>query len=344
MRETNNMQVNELYFDDEIDLRALFNVLWTAKKLIILITAIFAIGSVAYSLSLNDYYKSGSIFIARSASGNQGLSQYSGLAAMAGIKLPSSGEDKAAQMIELIKSRKFVKHLMTFENILPSIMAAQTYNKASKELSFDQKLYDSETKKWKKGIPSYLQAHEVYINRTQELLFNQKLYESETKRWKNNEIPSYLKAHSAYLEMLSIRQDKKTGFIYINIEHISPVFAKDFLELIIREANELVRKKDMDESKQGLEYLTSELSKTPFVEIKESINALIEVQLETQMMAQINQDYILMEIEPPFIPEQKSKPRRTFICVTGTILGGILSVLIVLIRHYSFGEEDQAVE
>ena len=310
MKETNNMQENELYFDDdEIDLRELFNALWTAKKLIILITAIFAIGSVVYSLSLNDYYKSGSIFLARSASGNQGLSQYSGLAAMAGITLPSSGEDKAAQMIELIKSRKFVKHLMTFENILPSILAAKSYN-----------------------------------NSTQELLFNQKLYESETKTWKNSEIPSYLKAHSAYLNMLSIAQDKKTGFISINIEHISPVFAKDFLELIIRESNELIRKKDMEESKQGLEYLTSELSKTPFVEIKESINALIEVQLETQMMAQINQDYILTEIEPPFIPEQKSKPSRSFICVIGTMLGGMLSVLIVLIRHYSFVEEDQAVE
>ena len=303
------MQENEFHFDDEFDLRELFNVLWAAKKLIILITAIFAIGSVVYSLSLNNYYQSGSIFIARSASGNQGLSQYSGLAAMAGIKLPSSGEDKTAQVIELMKSRKFVKHLMAFESILPSIMAAKSYN-----------------------------------NRTQELLFNQKLYESETKTWKNNEIPSYLEAHSAYLNMLSVRQDKKTGFIYINIEHISPVFAKEFLELIIREANELLRKKDMDESKQGLEYLTSELSKTPFVEIKESINALIEAQLETQMLAQINQDYILIEIDPPFIPEQKSKPRRTFICVVGTILGGILSVLIVLIRHYSFGEEDQAVE
>ena len=78
MRETKNMQENEFYFDDEIDLRALFNVLWTAKKLIILITAIFAIGSVVYSLSLNNYYKSGSIFLARDASGNQGLSQYSG--------------------------------------------------------------------------------------------------------------------------------------------------------------------------------------------------------------------------------------------------------------------------
>ena len=157
-------------------------------------------------------------------------------------------------------------------------------------------------------------------------------------------IPSYLEAHKKYIGMLSIAQNKKTGFISISIEHLSPVFAKDFLELIIRESNELLRKKDMEESKQGLEYLTSELSKTPFVEIKGSINALIEVQLETQMMAQINQDYILVEIEPPFIPEKKSKPSRAFICMVGTILGVMLSVLIVLIRHHFFVEEDQAVE
>ena len=316
MRETESMQENELYFDDdEIDLKELFTVLWTAKKLIIQITAIFAIGSVAYSLSLTNFYKSESLLHARSASETSGLSQFSGLAAMAGVNLSSSGDDKTAQAVQLIKSRQFVKHLMTFDDILPSIMAAKTYNSASQELLFDQKLYDSETKIWKRkpknGLitPSYLEAHEVYIR-----------------------------------NMLSISQDQQTGFIEITIEHISPLFAKDFLELIIRETNELLRKKDMEESKQGLGYLTSELSKTPFVEIKGSINALIEAQLETQMLAQIHQDYILVEIEPPFIPEEKSKPSRSLICILGTMLGGILSVLIVLIRHYSFAEEEQAVE
>jgi len=315
MRETESMQENEPYFDDEIDLRELFNVLWTAKKLIILITAIFAIGSITYSLSLTNYYKSESLLMARSASETQGLSQFGGLAAMAGVNLPSSGDNKAAQTIELIKSRKFVKHLMTFDDILPSIMAAKTYNSASQELLFDQELYDSETKTWKK------------------------------KPRKNGPIkPSYIEVHEKYTGMMSISQDKTTGFISINIEHISPLFAKELLELTIRETNELLRKKDMEESKQGMVYLTSELSKTPFVEIKGSINALIEAQLETQMLAQIHQDYILVEIEPPFIPEEKSKPSRSLICVLGTMLGVMLSVLIVLIRHYSFAEEEQAVE
>ena len=317
MREAEQMNPNDPYSDDEIDLRELFQVLWEGKKLIILITAIVAISSVVYSLQLTDYYRSESLITARSNTNNQStLSQYSGLASMAGVNLTVSGDSKIMEAIEIIQSRKFVKHLLTFENILPSIMASKSYDSRSKELLFDQKIYDSETKIWKREPtkngrikPSYLEAHKVYMN-----------------------------------SMMSISQDKITGFISIHVEHISPVFAKEFLELIIREANVLIRNRDIEESSKALKYLKSELSKTSFVEIQESIHSLIEVQLETQMLTQINEDYILIEIEPPFIPEQKSKPSRALICVTGTMLGGMLSVLIVLIRHYSFVEEDQAVE
>ena len=45
-------------YDDEIDLKELFGVLWKAKILIIMITSFFALSSVLYSLSLPDYYKS----------------------------------------------------------------------------------------------------------------------------------------------------------------------------------------------------------------------------------------------------------------------------------------------
>ena len=75
------------------------------------------------------------------------------------------------------------------------------------------------------------------------------------------------------------------------------------------------------------------------MEIKESINQLIEVQLETQMLAQIHDDYILIPLEPPFVPEEKSKPYRAIICVLATMLGGMLSVMIVLVRHYLLGKE-----
>ena len=306
------MNPNDPYFDDQIDLKELFQVLWEEKKLIILITAIFAISTAVSSLLLTNYYQSEALVVTRGDTLNQGLpSQFGGLAAMAGITLPSSGDDKALQTIELIKSRNFVKHLLTFDEILPSIMAPKSYNKSSKELLFNQKIYDSETKIWKRKPPK-----------------------------NGRKKPSYLEAHKVYMNsVMSISQDKITGFISIQVEHISPVFAKEFLELIIREANVLIRNRDIEESSKALKYLKSELSTTSFVEIKESINSLIEVQLETQMLSQINEDYVLIEIEPPFIAEEKSKPSRLIICVLGTILGGMLSICIVLIRHYFGGRE-----
>ena len=44
-------------YDDEIDLRELFAVLWAGKIKIIFITAIFAVASVIYALSVPNQYK-----------------------------------------------------------------------------------------------------------------------------------------------------------------------------------------------------------------------------------------------------------------------------------------------
>jgi len=307
MKEAKQMNPNDPYSNDEIDLKEFLQVLWQGRKLIILITAIFAISSLAYSLLLTNYYRSESLIVARNNTQNQSsLSQYSGMASLVGIKIPSSGNNKVMEAMEIIQSRNFIKHLLTFENILPSIMASKSYDASSKELLFDKKIYDSATNTWKR------------------------------KPKNGQKKPSYLEAHKVYLGNISISLDEMSGFISMSIEHISPVFAKEFLELIIREANILIRKKDLEESNQAIRYLKAELSKTSLVEIKESINALIEAQLETQMLAQINEDYILVVIDPPFIAEEKSRPKRSLICLLGTILGGILSIFIVVIQHYYF--------
>ena len=311
MTELDQKNFNESHlYDDEIDLRELFNVIWEGKKLIILITSVVAICSIVYSLMLPNYYSSESVLISRDSQNSGSLSQYSGLASLAGVSLPSSGATPVSEVMEIIRSREFVKHLITFENVLPSIMAAKSYDAASQELYFDPEIYDAKNKKW--------------IRET-----------IENKGTK----PSYLQAHKAYLAMLSISQDKKTGLISIKIEHISPIFAKDFLALVIKEANALNREIDIDSSSKALSYLKIELSQTSLVEIKKSINQLIEAQLETRMMASIYDEYSLISLEPPFIPEEKSRPGRSFMVILSTMLGGILSVIIVLIRHYSLGKE-----
>ena len=303
------MNVNNSNSEDELDIKELLLVIWKGKKLIVRITAIITLATLFYALMLTNYYKSEALLVSRDSSQNQSLlSQYSGVASMVGVNLSTSGGGSGDEVIEIIKSRKFVRHLLTHENILPSIMAAKGFDTSTKELLFDKNIYDPATKKWSGS-------------------FN------------GGKKPSYLEAHNVYKDyIISVSMSSKTGFILISVEHISPIFAKEFLELIIKEVNMLLRKRDMEESDQALQYLKSELSKTSLVEIKGSINALIESQLEKQMMAQINEDYFLIAIEPPFISERKSKPNRGIIMVTGVIIGFIISLFIVVLRHYYFSD------
>ena len=165
------------------------------------------------------------------------------------------------------------------------------------------------------------------------------MYDQDSGTWlkgptADKDKPSFIDAHIIYTKMVEIAQDNKTGLVSINVEHISPIFAKEFLDLIISEANGWKRNKDMTSTDEALTFLNEELSRTPVAPIRESINQLIEGQLEKRMMAQIHEDYALTVIEPPFIPEMKFFPVRSVISILGTLGALLLSIVIVLTRNY----------
>jgi LPS O-antigen subunit length determinant protein (WzzB/FepE family) len=118
------------------------------------------------------------------------------------------------------------------------------------------------------------------------------------------------------------------------IKHGSPVFAKDFLELIIQEVNNLSRTRDLNESKEALVYLYDQLDSVQQSDVQLAVTQLIETQLKKQMMANVKRNYILQPIDSPFIPELRSSPQRTKIVISWTLLGLILSIMFVIGRHY----------
>ena len=59
------------------------------------------------------------------------------------------------------------------------------------------------------------------------------------------------------------------------------------------------------------------------------------------MLANVSKDYVFDIIDPPVVPELKSKPSRALIFVLGTLLGGMLGIVWVLVRHNA-RTEDQA--
>lgn len=305
--ENNENSENQYYSDTEFDLSLIFSILKKNISSIVLITSFFAVGAVLYSLYLPNIYVSKSVLkISDDSSSNSFsnlASEYSGIASLAGISIPTGGGDKSDYAIELIKSKEFIKHISQFDNIKKNVMAIKKFDRKTKTIIYDDDIYDTQNEKWVRTPPS---------GRSVE--------------------PSYLELHSEISKSLKISKDRKTKFIKISFEHQSPIFAYQFLNLIIDELNKITKQIDLDESQSSLNFLYKELPKINEKDVRDSMNKLIESQLKIQMLANVRSDYMLKTIDTPYIPEIKSEPARSLICLISTVVGLIISIIFVLAR------------
>ncbi len=297
--------------DDEIDLAELWRAIWAGKFTIIIISFLFAVASIAFALSKPNIYKASAILAPASAEGGAGglaalAGQFGGLASMAGINLGGGGGDKTALALEIIKSRSFIETFIAKHDLLVPLMAAKNWDMPSNTLILDEELYDQTTKKWIR----------------------------EVKAPKKPE-PSSWEAYKEFLELLSVSQDKTTSMVTIEIEYFSPEYAQQWLTWLIADINEFMRQQDQQEAQASIDYLTKQLQNIQVTNMETVFYQLIEEQTKNMMLTQVKLEYVLKTIDPPQVPDEKAKPKRALIVVLGTMLGGMLSVLIVLIRYFT---------
>ena len=146
----NNTQISDQY-DDEIDLRELFAVLWAGKAKIIAITAVFAIASVIYALSVPNQYKATALLApAQQDSGgiSGALGQLGGLASLAGVSIGGGDSSEAQVAQEIMKSWSFIEGFIADNDLAVEVYAAEGWSKGSNELQIDQDAYDAANNQW----------------------------------------------------------------------------------------------------------------------------------------------------------------------------------------------------
>ena len=70
------------------------------------------------------------------------------------------------------------------------------------------------------------------------------------------------------------------------------------------------------------------------MQVQEALYRIIAEQLKNKMLAEANPEYIFMTVSLSMVPIERFDPNRAMICVRGTLMGGILSIFIVLGAHY----------
>lgn len=298
--------------EDAIDLKEIFSTLWQGKWLIISVTAVFALISVMYALSLPNLYKSSAILLptASDQAGAASLtSRLGGLASVAGINLSGEGIDKTKVALEVMNSYEFLAGFIEKHELKTQILAVKTWNSSENKLEFDKNIYDEKTKQW--------------------------TWKSKSQ-WKKETIPSSQEAVEELRKCFEVVYDeKKSGLITATMSHVSPFVAQQWLRWIIEDVNNYMRQQDIDEAKKTIDYLNKKLEETSIAEMQRIFFELIEQQTKTKMLAEIREQYVLKVVDPPITPELKSKPQRMVI-VTISIVIGFLTPSILLALRFIF--------
>lgn len=296
--------------DDQVDLRELLSVIWKDRWIVFSVVVFFAAASVVFALSLQNIYRSETLLAPSEELQGGGMagmaSKLGGLASLAGINFGNAnGQVKVAVAVEVIKSRQFISDFIEKYDLLPVLMAVDRWNMSTNELSYNSEIYDYRENKW---------VREVDPPRTPK--------------------PSLWEAYEKFSDILTVSQDKNNGFVTISIEHFSPTVAQQWTELLVKEINDYVKNKDVQEAQRSIDYLEAKMMQVSIAEMRNVFYQLIEEQTKTVMLAEVRDEYIFSTIDPPVVPEQKVRPKRALICLLGVMFGGMLALIGVAAKYF----------
>lgn len=295
--------------EDEIDLRELIGILWAEKWLVIGITGLAAILSVVYALMQVNVYRAEAVLApAEEQQGNSGLgSQLGGAAALLGVNVGAGGGDRVTTALAVLNSREFIGKFIN-EHALVVPLFAGVWDKVFEASQIDPAIYNEALDQWMKV---------------------------DTE-------PTQLEATRAFKKILSISgPDRETGIVTIAIDWHDPVLASKWVNGLIADINRDLRIRDVNEANNAITYLRNQLESTPLVEMQRVFYQLIESQTRITMLADVREEYVFRVIDPAVVPDQKIAPRRAMICILGVMLGGMFSLLLIIVRRYFFTDKSK---
>lgn len=298
-----NIENKKRIADYEIDLKELVSIVWYGKWLISGFILFSAVIAVVIALWLPNIYKAEAILAPSEESQGGGLSQMAeqlgGLATLAGVDIGNKRDEKVTIALEILKSRSFLSNFVGKYDFLPQVMASKGWN-LEDGIIYDEDDYDIQLEQWVRDVDPPL-----------------------------SKVPSDQEVVEKFREdLLFINRNDNSGIVEIGIFHHSPQFAKEVVDLLVKELNKTMRDRDVQEAQRSLEYLKDELEKTSLRPMEEVFYQLIEQQTQTMMLANIRPEYIFHTIDPAVVPEKKVRPSRVMIVFFGVFIGGVVGFFV----------------
>ena len=107
-------------YDDEIDLWALWDTVWSGRWLIIAITSLFAVGGIAYALMAQEWWRADVVLAPADKKALPGaLGQLGGLASLAGVNIGGGGDQEP---LAVLRSKGFARAFITEQDLMSVLL------------------------------------------------------------------------------------------------------------------------------------------------------------------------------------------------------------------------------
>ena len=144
--------------------------------------------------------------------------------------------------------------------------------------------------------------------------------------------PSFMNAYREYRRKFVIYNNFE--IITFSFKHESPIVAFNFLSWIIKDANEYIKNIDVNRALNSMEFLEASLYQSRNLELQKLISALVQQEIQTIALSKRSENFAFDIIDPPFIPEERVFPKRTFSVLTSGVLSLFLAISLVVILNY----------
>ena len=149
------------------------------------------------------------------------------------------------------------------------------------------------------------------------------------------DIPTLQDAYRKFIrKVFSVDEDRQTEVIKLTIVWKDPGVAAEWANALIARINRKIRQNVIGDAQKSIEFLNQELAKTSILELRQSIYRLIEVQINSIMLAETRSDYAFKVIDPavPADLDRYVRPKRLQIVLISTLLGFAIACFFAFFR------------
>lgn len=301
------MQENHIY-NDAIDLKELFQVLWRGKYFIIFFTLISLIMGSLYLRNASIEYEVSVLLAPVQEEQVPKLNGLGDLASLAGITLPSGTASDFSKFEIMLKSKKISSLIFKDKNLIQGLFSHEWDDKQQIFREPKQKRSQVLRKHFKEVLTG--QQPKDYIDPN----------------------PARLKA---FIDRnIRVSLNNKTQYLTISGESSNPKLLKQLFLSMINNTDDLFKKKFIKQANDAVKFYQIKISKARSQEHREILATLIAKEERKLLLATRDAPFVAEILIGPNRSINPISPRPTLTLVLSILIGALLTSGLILIRNF----------